>query len=204
MKRAWYRGFHKTNLNPETVISIDNTPVEGRWVYGYYVEAEKLDESGEREYFIMPPSYNESAISVIPATVGRLVHEKDGIEIYEGDIVKCRVSRHGGSSQWYSTKNKYHGNKFTLPFEVVSGPNWPDFFEDSPRLKLTGFGEVMKNQLEQPIGQEKRPQHIDACVNCKDIIDVICTIWDESLEVYNSVFTVSVEELLTMSGGTSE
>lgn len=58
------------------------------WVYGYYVEAEKLDNSGV-EHYIIERSANGNSYPVAPKTVGRHTELKDvcNTPIYEGDIV---------------------------------------------------------------------------------------------------------------------
>lgn len=68
---------------------IDN----GEWVYGYYVEAEKLDKSGT-EYFIIEKPADGKSHKVIPETVGQCTEstDKNGTKIFEGDIVAVNIN----------------------------------------------------------------------------------------------------------------
>lgn len=77
--------------------------LDGAWVYGFYIEEERQTLNGfEKKYFIVKDGY----VYVKPDTVGQFTErfDKNGDEIYEGDIVKTNngvgIVRYN-AKQWF-------------------------------------------------------------------------------------------------------
>ena len=176
MNKIWFRGFHIDHKGTD-IIYLKDAIHYGIWVEGYYIAAEKLDSSGT-EHFILPISKDEQSYGVLPETVSQLVYEREDIgKVFVGDIVETRVERHGGYSQWYSTKNKNHGTIFTLPMEVELYVNPWEYYFTTSQLTLTPKAKKLREELEKPMGKERTKQHINSCCGPKDIVKVLGNKW---------------------------
>ena len=100
MREIKFRGFHKCE-NGNTIIIINGEPVRGKWVYGYYFISERDIEDGFvwRDIPQIQQRYGDhyQYFDVIPETIGQYtgLHDKNGKEIYEGDIVEYKDFSNG-------------------------------------------------------------------------------------------------------------
>ena len=67
---------------------------DGKYVFGYYVKAEKLDGIGY-EHFIVEESKDGSTYNIVPETLCEYTNRKDihGKPIFENDIVRTKYGR---------------------------------------------------------------------------------------------------------------
>lgn len=178
-----YKAFAPSK-NGKKQICLNDQIIWGRWVYGSYIAAneccdadiitcvEYLNEDGE----IGEVSYKVLSETVCAAIPG--LKDSKGRQIYNHDIVECKVIRNGGSnSNWEQVKNINHGKCRTLPMEVYYNEK---LFGDcicGYSFRPTEKAKQLIEEYEKPIGAEKNQQHINWYnIGRDDLIAVIGNI----------------------------
>lgn len=96
----------------------------GKWIYGNYNIAEKLDKSGI-EYFIIEIEAEGSQYYVLPETVGQYtgLNDKNGEKIFEDDIVEIYDENNDIRMKAYvefgNPNGQYHWGYQLVPIDKV-------------------------------------------------------------------------------------
>ncbi len=185
-----YKAFNPNDKGAQTIY-LSGKSIKGAWVYGDLLRI-PYSGRGDYVYYIVEEmdwrdtiyDIHRYACDVIPETVGEAVpglKDSQGNQIYNHDIVECRVIRCGGTwNNWCRSVNKNHGKCRMLPMEVYDNeePYGTCIFGYS--FRPTEAAQLLIKEYEKPVGSEKTKQQINWYnIKREDLIRVIGTIFDK-------------------------
>ena len=184
-----YKAFAPSITGTKTIL-LHDTIIKGEWVYGDLLKI-PYNKDGDLDYYIIEAldwrdniydvyAYSNQVLSETVCEAVPGLKDSHGNQIFEHDIVECRVIRCGGTwNTWCRTVNINHGKCRTLPLEICYTENIYGSY-GAYVTRLTDKAKQLIEEYEKPIGNEKTRQKIIwENPNEEDLIKVIGTIFDK-------------------------